>query len=493
SVDDQAARAIKGVRDVIKLDEGCVAVVADTYWQAKKGADALNITYDGGQYANLDSHAISQMFQEGLKENGAVARNEGNVDEALRSAAKTVEAMYEVPFLNHASLESMTSTAYVTSEGCDIWAPTQAQHLVHDNAAKITGLPLEKIKIHTTYLGCGFGRKLEMDFIAQALKLSMKAGKPVKVVWSREEDMQHGHYRPAFLSKLVGGLDDKGKPIAFWQKNVGPAIYIGTGTKPAIAAWIVDSEWTKNQEKSGVDYPAVEGAIENAYGFSNLKLEYVRKDTPVPLGYWRSVGNSQNGFFIESFMDELAHAGGHDPYRMRRELLSHKPRYQAVLDLVAEKSDWDKPLPAGRYRGLALHMSFETIVGQVVEISMVGDDKIKIHRVVVALDCGTVINPQQVEAQMQSGIAFGLTAAVMGENTLKDGRIVQSNFHDYEILHMAQMPPIEVYMVQNQEAPGGIGEPGVPPLAPALTNAISAATGKRIRTLPLSKHGFSLA
>jgi CO/xanthine dehydrogenase Mo-binding subunit len=393
-------------------------------------------------------------------------------------------------------MEPMNCTAHVTADGCDIWAPTQAQQRSQNLAARLTGLPKDKVRVHTTLLGGGFGRRSETDYVEQAVRASMALKRPVKVIWSREEDMRNDYYRPAFFARLEAGLDDQGQLVAWKHLDVGPSIFKPSGRPSVLYTAVEDSRYSqavvKKIKETGVDTNALSGAMDTPYEVPNTRVEYVLEPIPVPIGVWRSVGSSQNAFFKESFLDEVAHAAGQDPYRFRRALLQKDQRHRAVLELVAQKADWERPLPAGRFRGLALHLSYGSIVGQVVELSLEAK-RIRLHRVVCAIDCGIVVNPDQVAAQMESGIAYGLTAAMWGEITLDSGRIVQSNFHDYPMLRLAQLPPIETYFVKNEEPPGGVGEPGTPPIAPALTNALFAATGARVRTLPLARHGYSLA
>lgn len=469
SYDATRAKAIKGVREVVQISRG-IAVVADGYWPARQGVEALEVQWDEGPNAQLSSEGITEMYIALAKQAGAIARNEGDVAQALAKAAKKLETVYEVPFLDHAPMEPMNCTAYVRKDGCDIWAPTQAQTRAQKTTADITGLPLESIKIHTTLLGGGFGRRLEADYVADAVEVSKAIGAPVKVIWSREEDIRHGFYRPATYNLLQAGLDEQGRPVAWTHRIVGPSIM---------------SRRLPEAVKDGIDPSSVEGAANIPYSISNIQVDYIMKDTGVPVGAWRSVGSSQNAFITECFIDELASAAGKDPYEFRRQLLDKAPRHKGVLELAATQAGWGQPLPEGRYRGIAVHYSFGSYVAEVVEVSIAEDGQVRVHRVVCAVDCGRVVNPDTVEAQMQSGIVFGLTAALKGEITIENGRVKQSNFHDYKMLQMEEMPVIEVYIMPSTEAPGGVGEPGVPPIAPAVVNAIFAATGKRIRKLPI--------
>ncbi len=468
SFNAEKIKAVKGVRNVVQINSG-IAVVADNFWAAKKGRDALEISWDEGANAKLSSASLSKTYAELAQKPGAVARSEGDADKALASAAKKIHAVYEVPFLAHATMEPMNCTAHVTEDGCEIWAPTQGQTRAQRAAAKITGFPAESIKLHTTLLGGGFGRRLESDFVEEAVQISMLIGAPVKVIWTREDDMQHDFYRPATYSVFDGGLDKKGTPIAWKHRVVSPSIRIRTAPETI---------------KNGLDEHAMGGAMTLPDDIPNMYIDYVMHNT-IPVGVWRSVSDSQNGFVTQGFLDELAVAAGRDPYEFRRKLLSKAPRHKGVLELAATKAGWGKPLPKGVYRGIAVHHSYASWAAQVAEVSVAKDGNVKVHRVVCAIDCGIVINPDTVRAQMESGIVYGLTAALGGEITLNNGRVQQRNFDDYPMLRMNEMPKIEVYIVSNQEAPGGIGEPGTPPIAPAVVNAIFAATGKRIRKLPI--------
>jgi isoquinoline 1-oxidoreductase beta subunit len=469
SCDATRAKAIPGVKHVVEISTG-LAVVAGDYWTARQGLEALEIKWDEGSNANLSSAGITEMYKISIEQQGAVARHEGDIEEALANAAKTVEADYEVPFLDHAPMEPMNCTAHVRPDGCDVWVPTQVQTRTQRAAMKITGLPEEAVKVHTTLLGGGFGRRLEVDFVEDAVEVSKAIGAPVKVIWSREESIQHGFYRPATFNRLRAGLDGQGTPVAWAHRIVGPSIA---------------SRRFPDSIKKGIDPSSVEGAANIPYAISNLHADYLMKETGIPVGAWRSVGSSQNAFITECFIDEVAIAAGKDPYEFRRQLLSRAPRHKAVLELAATKAGWGQPLPGGRYRGLAVAESFGSFVAQVAEISIRKDGKVQVHRVVCAVDCGQYVNPDTIEAQMQGGIVYGLTATLYGEITIEKGRVKQSNFHDYPLLRIDEMPAVEVYIVPSTEAPGGIGEPGVPPIAPAVVNAIFAATGKRIRKLPI--------
>lgn len=453
---------------VVPVPNG-IAVVAKTYWQAKQGLEALHARFISGEKGPEDMASITKRLQQGLTEKGAVAHSSGNLQAALKTAKKTVEAQYSVPFLAHVTMEPMNCTAEVRKDGCDLWVSTQAQEWAQNTAAEITGLPKAKITVHTTYLGGGFGRRVEMDFISQAVLLAKTVGQPVKLIWSREEDLQHDFYRPAMMGKLTAGLDDQGMPVALNIRLAGPSI-----TKRLMPALL----------KGNLDPFVIEGLNEIAYDIPNQYLDYVMKDTTVPVGFWRSVASTHNAFFLESFMDELAHTSGKDPYHFRRDLLTLQPRYLKVLDTLAEQSHWDKPAPQGHYRGLAIHKSFGSIVGEVAEISLNATGEVTVHQVTCVIDCGIAVNPDTIKAQAEGSIVYGLSSLTEAI-TLKNGRVEQSNFHDYPVLRMIDMPLIDVHIIPSEDSPGGVGEPATPPIVPAVTNAVFAATGKRIRHLPL--------
>jgi len=468
--DAAAAKAVPGVRHVVPISSG-VAVLADGYWPAKKGRDALKVEWDDGPNATVSSASISRLFSERAAQPGAVARHDGDPDRGLAGAAQTIEATYEMPFLAHATMEPMNCTAHVRADGVDVWAPTQFQTMAQQVGASIGGVPPEKVRVHTTYLGGGFGRRFELDFIQEALEASKAGGgAPVKVIWSREDDTRHAQYRPANYHRMRAGLDGGGRPVAWTHRIVAPSI---------MARVFPDTV------KDGLDGEAVEGGKEMAYGVPNVHVDYVLTDTGIPVGFWRSVNNSFNAFAVETFIDELAAAAKADPYEYRRGLLANAPRHRGVLELAATKAAWGTPLPAGRARGIAVHKSFESFVAEVAEVSVSPAGDVRVHRVVCAVDCGMYVNPDTIEAQMQSGIVYGLTAALKGAITIDRGRVQQGNFHDYPMLRMDEMPVVEVHIVPSTEAPGGVGEPGTPPIAPAVANAIFAATGKRIRKLPI--------
>jgi len=471
SFDAARAQAVPGVRHVVQVSTG-IAVVADGYWPATKGREALQVTWDEGPNAGVSSESIARLFAQRAARSGAVARHEGSPDAAMSTAVARVEAVYEAPFLAHATMEPMNCTAHVRADGVDIWAPTQFQTGAQQISAGIGGVAPEKVNVHTTYLGGGFGRRFELDFIQEALETSKAVGAPVKVVWSREDDIRHEYYRPASYHRFRAGLDARGQPVAWTHRTVAPSI---------MARVFPDTV------KNGLDGEAVEGGVGMPYAVPNVHVDYVLTDTGIPVGFWRSVNNSFNAFAVEGFVDELAHAARKDPYEFRRDLLAQAPRHLAALNLAATKAAWGSPLPAGVGRGIAVYKAFESFVAQVAEVSVASDGTVRVHRVVCAVDCGPVVNPAIVEAQMESGIVYGLTAALYGEITIDRGRVVQGNFHDYPMLSMAQMPKVEVHIVPSSDAQGGVGEPGTPPIAPAVCNAIFAATGKRVRRLPIGK------
>jgi isoquinoline 1-oxidoreductase beta subunit len=466
SFDATKAKRVPGVRFVAQIPSG-IAVVGDHYWAARQGRDALDITWDEGPNANLSSADITAAFQK-IVDQGKVARKDGDAEGTIARASKRVEAVYEVPYLAHATMEPMNCTADVRADRCEVWAPTQFQTNSRELAAKITGLKVEQVTLHTTLLGGGFGRRAQTDFIFDAVHTSKAVGKPVKLVYSREDDMQAGFYRPAAYNKLSGSVDAEGWPAAWTHKIVSPSILEAFGPL-----------------KDGIDATSVEGAQNLPYSIPNVFVTYAKPDLPVTVWFWRSVGSSQNAYVTECFFDELCAAGGKDPYEARRRLLDKAPRHKRVLETAATKAGWGTPLPSGRARGIAVHESFGSFVAQVAEVSVNGQGQVRVHRVVCAVDCGDVINPNTIQAQMESGIVYGLSAALYGEISIEKGRVVQGNFDTYPVLRIDEMPVIETHIVTSGDALGGIGEPGTPPIAPAVCNAIFALTGKRIRKLPI--------
>jgi len=473
SYDAGKATAVPGVRQVVEIDRG-IAVVADGYWSALKGREALEVAWDEGPLATLDSRTQGEQYAELAKHPGAVARKEGDVATAMGRAARKFEAVYDLPYLAHAPMEPLNCVADVRADSCEVWTGTQFQTGDRDAAAQVAGLKPEQVKLHTTLLGGGFGRRAVPDshFVREAVQISKAVKAPVKVIWSREDDIRGGFYRPRAYATVSAGLDAAGAPVAWQQRIVCQSFAVGT----PLEAFIV---------KDGVDGAAVEGAADLPYDIPNLLVDWRQAPGGVPTLWWRSVGHSHNAFVIETFLDELAHAAGKDPYEFRRALLTKHPRHKRMLEFVAEKAGWSNPLAAGRGRGLALHESFGSFVAQVAEVSVSREGKLRVHRVVCAIDCGPVVNPGQVHAQMEGAIVFGLTAALHGEITFENGRVKQRNFHDYPMLRMNEMPVVETHIAHSAEKMGGVGEPGVPPVAPAVANAIFAVTGKRIRRLPI--------
>ena len=471
SVDDAKAKSVKGVRQIVRLDDA-VAVVADHMGAAKKGLAALVIEWDDGPHANLDTRQIVAELEKATLKSGAVAQNIGDADKALAGAATKVEAIYQVPFLAHATMEPMNCTVHVRKDGCEIWVGNQALARVQATAAKTTGLALDKVVVHNHLIGGGFGRRLEIDGVTRAVQIAMQVEGPVKVVWTREEDIQHDMYRPCFFDRLSAALDGNGMPVAWNNRFAGSSI---------IARWLPPGF------NNGLDPDTTEGAIDLVYALPNVHVEYVRVEPPgIPTAFWRSVGPSHNVFVTESFIDELAVAAKQDPVAYRRALLDKSPRAKAVLELAAEKAGWGRPLPERVGRGVSVQFVFATYLAQVAEVEVAKNGAVRVRRVVCAVDCGTVVNPDTVRAQIQSAVIFGITAALHGEITLKGGRVEQSNFHDYQMLRMSETPAIEVYIVNSTEPPGGMGEAGTSAITPAVTNAIHAATGTRVRKLPVA-------
>jgi isoquinoline 1-oxidoreductase subunit beta len=461
------ATAVPGVHHVVQISTG-VAVVADNYWAASKGAQALAITWDEGPLAALSSAGISRKYADLAQQPGKIARNDGDTAAALDGAAKSFERVYEVPFLAHACMEPMNCTADVRADRCDVWVPTQGQTASHLAAIAASGLRADAVHIHTTFLGGGFGRRGEADFVTDAVETSKAVGKPVKVVWTREDDIQHDYYRPVTYVRMWGAVDGSGKPVAFMQRLVQQSLMKRTGGLPP----------------NGVDYISVDGSASLPYDIPNVRIEYIEVDPGIPFGFWRSVGASVNGFVVEAFVDELAAAAGEDPFAFRHTRLGKHPRHKAVLELVAGKSGWGQPLPAGHARGIALMEAFGSIVGQVAEVS-VTDGTVRVHKIWCAVDCGWVIHPDTIKAQMEGGTVYGLTAALKGEITIQNGRVVQRHFNDYQMIRHNDAPEVETHIVASAETPGGIGEPSTAVAAGALVNAIAAATGKRIYRLPI--------
>jgi len=473
SVDAAEALKIPGVRVVEQIPEG-VAIVADRFWAAKQARERVKISWDDGPNATLSTSQLISDFSKQSAAPGIVAKKMGDPASAMSGAAKTITAEYDVPYLAHAMMEPLNCVVSLGPDSCELWTGTQFQTIDRMQAAKTAGLPPEKVKINTTLLGGGFGRRANpaSDFIIEAVNVAKVAKAPVKVVWTREDDLAGGWYRPMWHDRFAAGLDAEGNPVAWTHTIVGQSIMAGT---------LFESFGIKD----GVDSASVEGAADILYGIPNLQVDLHSPKIAVPVQWWRSVGHSHTGFSVEGFFDEMAHAGKKDPYQLRRTLLAKQPRMLALLELVAEKGNWGKPLAAGHGRGIATHFSFDTYVAQVIEASVDENGNVRVHKVVCAVDCGRVINPDIVKAQMEGGIIFGLTAALKTEITIENGRVQQHNFYDYPMVRIFESPEIEVHIMPSEENPTGVGEPSVPPVAPALTNAIFAATGKRIRRLPI--------
>jgi isoquinoline 1-oxidoreductase subunit beta len=470
SLDETAAKAVKGVRQIVRLDDS-VAVVADHMGAAKKGLEALKIEWDDGQNATLATADIAKELEQVTLGSGVVAQNVGDADKAMASAATKLEAIYQVPFLAHATMEPMNCTVDFRKDECEIWVGTQAIARVQAFVAKAAGLPVEKVIVHNHLIGGGFGRRLEADVAVRAVEIAKQVDGPVKVVWTREEDMQHDLYRPYWFDRISGGLDEQGKPVAWRNRFAGSSVI---------------SRWLPPGFKNGLDPDSTEGAINLVYDFPNFHVEYSRVEPKgISTGFWRSVGPSHNVFVVESFLDEMAIAAKKDPVEFRRALLGKNPRAKAVLDLAAEKAGWGQPLPKGSGRGVSLQFVFGSYLAQVAEVEVSKDGGVRVRRVVCAMDCGTVVNPDTVQAQLMSGITFGATAALYGEITLKNGRVEQTNFDTYQMIRMNEAPAVEVHVVKSSEPPGGMGETGTSGVVPAIANAIFAATGKRLRKMPV--------
>ncbi|VIO65826.1 Isoquinoline 1-oxidoreductase subunit beta [Bradyrhizobium ivorense] len=469
-VDDAAAKAVKGVRQIVQLDDA-VAVIADHMGAAKKGLAALTIEWDDGPHAKLNTADIARELEAATTRPGAVAQNVGDADKAMAGAATRVESTYQLPFLAHATMEPMNCTVHVRADGCEIWLGSQALSRAQAVAAKVLNLPPEEVVVHNHLLGGGFGRRLEVDSVIRAVQIAKQVDAPVKLVWTREEDIQHDMYRPYWFDRISVGLDAAGKPVAWNNRFAGSSVL---------------ARWAPPVFRNGLDPDTTEGAIDLVYDIPNFHVEYVRVEPPgIPTAFWRSVGPSHNVFVAESMIDELAAAAKQDPVAYRRALLGKSPRAKAALELAAAKAGWGEKLPAGRGRGVSLQFVFGSYLAQVAEVEVAKDGSVRVHRVVCAMDCGTVVNPNTVQAQLQSGINFGVTAALYGEITLKDGRVEQGNFDSYQMLRIDAAPAIEVHIVPSTEPPGGMGETGTSGIVPAISNAIFAATGKRLRKMPI--------
>jgi isoquinoline 1-oxidoreductase subunit beta len=474
SFDDTAARAVPGVRKVVSVPSG-VAVVADHFWAAQAGREALEVEWEAGPGAPLDSAALLTEFRRLADQPGRVAASAGDAPAAISAAKRTVAADYVVPYLAHAPMEPLSCTVRLGPGSCEIWTGTQFQTMDQMAAARIAGLKPGQVTLHTTFLGGGFGRRATptSDWVSEAVHVAKAAGAPVKTVWTREDDVRGGYYRPMYLHRVRVAVGDDGLPAAWDHAIVGQSILGGTPFAPDFAA-------------TGIDPSSVEGTSDSPYlkHVPNHRVQLHNFECAIPVLWWRSVGHSHTAFVMETLVDELARAAGIDAVEYRRRLLTGHPRHLGVLELAAQKSGWGAPLPAGRARGIAVHESFGSYVAQVAEVSLEAG-RIRVHRVTCAIDCGIAVNPLTISAQMESGIAFGLGAALHGAITFKDGRVQQSNFDDYPVLRLPEMPAVDVHIVPSTERPGGVGEPGTPPIAPAVANALAALTGKRLHELPL--------
>jgi len=473
SFDDSRTRSIPGVRKVVAVPSG-VAVIADTFWQAKTGRDALRVEWDEGSMQTFDTGKMMQDFRERVKSPGTSVRNDGDAAAALANATKKIEAVYEVPYLSHLMMEPLNCTVDLRADSCEVWTGSQFQTIDRANAAKIAGLPPEKVQLHTTFLGGGFGRRAnpQSDFVVEAVHVAKAVGAPVKVIWTREDDMAGGWYRPAFLHAIEGGVDASGNAVGWRSRLVGQSIMAGT---PFAAMMMKGKDY---------DPASVEGVDDLPYAIPNVAVESHQAEINVPVQWWRSVGHSHTAFAVECFIDELAALAGKDPYQFRRALLQKQPRHLGVLNLAAEKARWDRPLPKGLGRGIAVHFAFGSYAASVAEVS-VTEGKVRVHRMVCAIDCGQYVNPGIIKAQTEGGAIFGASAALYQELTFESGRLQQTNFHTFPVMRINECPEIETHIVESNEKSGGIGEPGVPCAAPAIANAVFAVTGKRVRRLPI--------
>jgi isoquinoline 1-oxidoreductase beta subunit len=469
-----AIKNLPGVRTAVEIPNG-IAVVADSFWRAKTALEVMPVEWNFGAHANANSTAFWQAFREALDKPGAVAKAEGDALAAIKASATVVEADYEAPYLAHATMEPMNCTAQVTPQRVDVWVGTQNPEGALAAAAEITGVAPDNVYVHNCFLGGGFGRRSNADHVRQAVTVAKAlGGRPVKLIWTREEDMRHDGYRPMAAIRFRAALDANGTPVAYFNRSVTHSIL--SGVRP-------------DDIKGGIDRTSVEGLATIPYGFPQYRIEHLIHNTHVPVWFWRSVGASQNGFAVECFLDEVAHAGGKDPVELRRQLLKGHPDWLHVLDTVAQKANWGKAMPPGTAQGVAIVESYGSIVGEVAEVSVSKRGEVRVERVVCAIDCGHIVNPLTVAEQMESGIVWGLTAALYGQISIENGRVVEGNFDDYQMLRLDAMPEVETHLaLTGGDKWGGVGEPGVPPIAPAVCNAIFKITGKRIRSLPLRNH-----
>ncbi len=492
SFDAAAAKAMPGVEQVVQISSG-VAVVAKTYWHARQAAAQLKVEWDEGPLATFSTAAMLETHRKLAREGGGKrVRSTGDADSALGKAARVLEAEYTAPFLAHATMEPQNATAHVTDSKCEVWAPTQSPGMLHEQVKTLLGYSGEDVIVHQTWIGGGFGRRISQDYALEAVQVSKAVGKPVKVVWSREDDMRHSPYRPAATHRVQGALDAQGRLVA-WKHTVVTQSILSDVGEDFVHSMLAGAPGFMKGMTAGLAVPMLSSGDESSfegvdtlpYGIPHVAVDFIRHQPGVPAAFWRSVGHSHTAFATESFVDEAAHAAGKDPVAFRRELLKYEHRHRWVLELAAEKAGWGAPLPEGRFRGVAVHKSFGSYTAAVAKVS-VEDSAIRVHRVVMAADCGRVVNPNLVEAQLEGATVFGLSAALKQRITLENGRVQQSNFHDFELLRMHESPKIEAYIRHNEAPPTGIGEPGVPVIAPAVANAVFAATGKRLRDLPLT-------
>ena len=474
-----AIKSMPGVKAAVEVPNG-IAVVADSFWRAKTALEVMPIEWDLGEHANTSSADFQKMFRAALDKEGVVANEKGDALAALKGAAKVVEADYEVPYLAHATMEPMNCTAQVTPERVDVWLGTQNPEGALTATAELLGVAPDNVYVHTCFLGGGFGRRFYNDDVKQAVTIAKAmAGKPVKMIWTREEDMRHDFYRPMAAIRFRAGLDANGVPVAYLNRSV----------THSILSWV-----RPDAVKSGIDSSSVEGLANTPYAFGQQRIEHLIQNTHVPVGFWRSVGGSQNAFAIESFMDELAHAAGKDAVEFRRMLLKGRPDWLLVLDTMAQKANWGKQLPKGSAQGVAIFESYGSVMGQVAEVSVSKKGEVRVEHVVCAVDCGHVVNPRTIEEQMESGVVYGLTALLYGQISIEKGRVAEGNFDTYQMLRLNAMPEVETHLaLSGGDKWGGIGEPSVPTIIPAVCNAIFKITGKRIRSLPLSNHDLSWA
>jgi isoquinoline 1-oxidoreductase beta subunit len=475
--DFDAIKSMPGVRTAVEVPNG-IAVVADSFWRAKTALEVMPMEWDFGAHASANSATYWKAFREVLDKPGAVAKEEGDALAALKAAANVVEADYEAPYLAHATMEPMNCTAQVTPQRVDVWVGTQNPEGALAAAAEITGVAPENVYVHNCFLGGGFGRRFRNDDVRQAVTVAKAlGGRPVQLIWTREEDMRHDVYRPMAAIRFRAALDTNGMPVAYFNRSVTHSIL--SGLRP-------------DDVKGGIDRTSVEGLATIPYGFPQYRIEHLIQNTHVPVWFWRSVGASQNAFAVECFLDEVAHAGGKDPVELRRQLLKGHSDWLHVLDTVTQKANWGKPMPQGTAQGIAIAESYGSIVAEVAEVSVSKRGEVRVDRVVCAVDCGHVVNPLTVAEQIESSVVWGLTAALYGQITIENGRVVEGNFDDYQMLRLDAMPEVETHLaLTGGDKWGGIGEPGVPPIAPAVCNAIFKITGRRVRSLPLSKHDLN--